>query len=340
MTSPTPHHRTASRRRRVTILLTVVLATIAGCSSSEPVAEPRPVFALDRNPTLEILPLADDRGVVLPATDLRLVLLGLLTEHATLSNEAMRISIDNGDLGPTLTVLTENTDGLTAAIGLVYGPAGANAFDQLWTNHIEFFNRYAAAIRRGDEAEAIAVIAELDHYESDFSDFVDVATGGELAFHDVLHILHSHVEQLLDQADAWHRGDYATAHRLGTEAFLHMDDIARGLAGAISAQSPEAFPGSIDSNEHEACAEAQLAVLLVLAAASDVALAAPVSESAAQAELRQARTALDGKLDVGDLAVVDDILSDIAGSEDVQLTRAAAHRSVASLDLDACDGVG
>lgn len=330
--------RSRSSHRRLACIAGALFAlTSCGTEPTED-ASVAPVFALDRDAATEILPLADDRGEVLPVTDLRLVLQALLTEHATLSNEAMRRAIDGGDAGPTLTALTANTDGLTSAIGLVYGPAGANAFDQLWTNHIEFFNRYAAAIRSGDEAEAVAVLLELDHYETDFSDFVDVATGGELEFHDVLHVLHSHVEQLLDQAEAWNDGDHALAFELGTEAFDHMDGIALALADAIARQSPEAFPGSLDDEGHAACAAARLDLTHRVTTEADLALAGVDARTAAMLENERAEEAVVALgLDQATLVSIQAQLDTVESASDVPAARAEALASVAVLPIAACD---
>lgn len=275
-----------SRRRhvgmRAVATVSAVTALMAGCGGgdTEMAADGDTVFALERDVVAGLVD-APPAAVAMPAFELRLALQGLLTEHATLSNEAMRRAIDGGDIDDTLTELTRNTDDLTLAIGLVYGPVGASAFDQLWTNHIEFFNNYGRAVASGDSAAAAAVRGELGHYEHDFSDFVEVATEGELDFDTVLHVLHSHVGQLLEQADAWEAREYDVAMGTARAAFAHMDAIAGALAGAIAAQQPDRFPGEIDDPARAICVAARLAVGDLIVTGADVEIADRDGDSAA-----------------------------------------------------------
>lgn len=263
------------------VIASTVLVALAACGGGDAVEDAGPVFALDRAVTTDIEPVDPERTDVVPAPALRLVLQDLLTEHSDLSVRAMRLASDGAPLEAILAELTANTDDLTRAIGLVYGPEGAEAFDQLWTNHIEFFNDYAAAIGAGDEAAATEIGVKLDHYEQDFSSYVDTATSGEADFHDVLHVLHGHVGQLLDQSDAWAVGDAAEAYAMGRVAHDHMDVIALALATGIARQQPDAFPGDPAAPDAAACAEAQLLGSALVSAHRDVADASASVDAAA-----------------------------------------------------------
>ncbi len=232
---------------------------VAGCSSEPEPEAAEPVFAIERDVVSNVQPLAlIDPTAEIQAADLRLLLQALLTEHSTLSIEAMRIGIDGGDTSATVEQLTANTDGLTGAIGLIYGKDGAFAFDQLWTSHIEFFNDYGSALGTGDEFRLESVQLELGHYESDFSSYIEAATAGELDVHTVEHVLHSHVQQLLDQADAWAEGRYDDAYAIQLEAHDHADVIAAALATGFSIQNPELLPGEVSTPANDQCAAAQL----------------------------------------------------------------------------------
>ena len=248
----------------------MIAGLLAACGGDEEVLPPDPVFALDRDVAVDIVPVDASRGAVLPAAELRVVLQGLLTDHVTLSNEAMRRAIDGGDVAATLAALTDNTDGLTLAIGLVYGPDGARAFDQLWTNHIEFFNAYAVAVAAGDRDSMAAIREQLGHYEHDFSRFVEVATAETLDLATVLHVLHGHVEQLLGQAETWEQGRYDEAIQLASESVAHADEIAGALAGAFVVQSPEAFPVTDSTIDAGRCLEDLLLVRQFVNAAAEV----------------------------------------------------------------------
>lgn len=71
---------------------------------------------------------------------------------------------------------------------------------------------------------------------------------------------HSHVAQMIAQADAWHAGRYEEAYAAGAEAYLHMGVIAGALATGIAVQQPGAFPGSADAREVALCADANLSI--------------------------------------------------------------------------------
>jgi len=244
------------------------LAAVAGllstsCGSEAPAAVeiPDPVFALDRDATDRIEVPDPDRTDVAPAPDLRILLQTLLAEHSELAIQTMRAIIDETpDLDALREAITVNTDALTEAIGLVYGPSVARAFDQLWTQHIEFFAAYAVALQRGDDDAATEAHDQLTDYSLDFSSFWSTATGGTAPVEVVEGLLHDHVRQLLDQADQWAGGDRAAAYASQAEANAHAAVFAATLAGSISAQQPEAFPVDPASDLIEALAERRTVV--------------------------------------------------------------------------------
>lgn len=300
------------------------VALLAGaCGTDSPEADAPPVFALERQVADEIVPVDPNRTDVMAAPVLRSLLQSLLTEHSDLSIVTMRQTVDGAHEAQTRAALTDNTDRLALAIGVVYGPDGASAFDQLWTNHIQFFDDYASAVGRGDRVAADEAVGALSHYENDFSSLVDVATSGAADFHDVLHVLHSHVDQLLTQADAWAAGDHAEAYRLAGVAHRHMDDIAVALATGIAVQQPEAFPGPVGDEAATVCARAQLDDSQLLAARVDVA-------AAAFGDSDEARAAAERALD----AVLSASGSTVASGETVERVEPFAAR----LDAAATSG--
>jgi hypothetical protein len=294
-----------NRSSTVGSALLVLSLSLAGCSTGGSVDDAGPVFALEREVTSDIQDVDPSRTDVLSAPALRSLLQHLLTEHSDLSVLAMRQAIDGEDLAPTVEALTGNTDRLTLAIGTVYGREGAEAFDQLWTNHIEFFNDYAAALGVRDRAAADEAIQALGHYEGDFSSFIDVATAGNADFNDVLHVLHSHVQHLLGQADAWADDDYALAFDRAEEANRHMDVIAAALASGISIQQPAAFPGSVNGADAEVCAGQQLEASLLVSARLASETATPEVKPVAEAALASLTTDLDSAI----VALVDDLMN-------------------------------
>ncbi len=244
------------------------LAALAGllstsCGSEAPAAAetPDPVFALDRDVTDSIEVPDPDRTDVAPAPDLRILLQTLLAEHSEVAIQTMRAVIDETpDLDALREAITVNTDALTEAVGLVYGPSVAGAFDQLWTQHIELFAAYAVARHRDDDDAATEARDQLEDFALAFSSFCSTATGGTAPVEVVEDLLHDHVRQLLDQAGQWAGGDRAEAYASQAEANAHAAVIAAALAGAISTQQPEVFPGDSASDLIEALAERRTVV--------------------------------------------------------------------------------
>ncbi len=236
-----------------TIWLSVVallcVPTAVGCSAtsakkSATAGNPK-TFALQSDPRDDISPIDPTRGKVMSSLQLRQLLDRLLSEHSALAVQMMRSVVDRSPDREAITnALLENTNDLTAAIGVVYGPDGAFAFDQLWKQHIQFFANYAAA---SDEKSQTNALSDLHDYQMDFSSFTTTATGGRLPLEAVVGLLHTHVAQLVAQLNAYRSGNLTEAVARQHEARVHMYDISAGLAGAIAYQQPVVFPGDTPS---------------------------------------------------------------------------------------------
>ena len=242
----TTHARRPARATSVglsVLALSLGALSLGACGTETRAQTPHAAtFDLHDDPAADIAPVDATRTAVLPAADLHALLDSLLSEHSALAVHLMRAATDGtpGDRAAVTKALAQNTDSLTGAIGIVYGPDGARAFDQLWKQHIQFFADYAAA--RSDAARTEA-LADLRDYSMDFSSFTATATGGLAPLEAVVGLLHTHITQLTAAADAYRRKDYAGAVRHQHEARSHMYDIAGALAGAISTQQPAVFPG-------------------------------------------------------------------------------------------------
>jgi hypothetical protein len=177
---------------------------------------------------------ADER----PATELRVALGRLLGEHAFLVMETMRAgALGRGEQSALRAALDDNSAELASAIGSVYGEAGGERFDELWTDHVDLLVDYAEAGGRGDETAADRARAGLDTYTEDFAAFLSEANP-ELRVDAEEDALQLHIDQLTAFADA----DYARAYQSQREAFGHMFELGDHLALAIARQFPDRFP--------------------------------------------------------------------------------------------------
>ena len=237
------------RRLRIALAVTLVVLVANGCGGETSRADHDKVatFDLRDDPSADIAPVDPTRGAVLPAADLHRLLDSLLSEHSALAVHLMRATADGSarDRSSVTKALAANTKSLSGAIGIVYGPEGARAFDQLWKQHIQFFADYAAATSNAKRTKALA---DLHDYTMDFSSFTATATGGLAPLEAVVGLLHTHIAQLTAQSDAYRKHDYVSAVAHQHEARTHMYEISAALAGAISGQQPAIFPGDANAN--------------------------------------------------------------------------------------------
>ena len=200
-------------------------------------------FDLNDDPAKTIAQVDPSRSAVVDAAVLHQLLDSLLSEHSALAVHLMRAVVDGApaDRDAVTKALSANTTSLTGAIGLVYGPEGARAFDQLWKQHIQFFANYAAATSKSARTKALS---DLHDYQTDFSSFTATATSGLAPLEAVVELLHTHIAQLTAQSDAYRARDYEAAVQHQHDAREHMYEISAALAGAIATQQPKAFPAS------------------------------------------------------------------------------------------------
>jgi hypothetical protein len=235
------------RRRLAAVVLTV--AAVAGACSDPQRATPEvpPIFDLNDDPAAAIAPVSADRVNVLAAKHLRLTLEKLFGWHVVTLTEVMdRTERGDKDLPQWMDALAANTDDIVAAVGLVYGPTGGRAFAQLWANHTQFLIDYSAATANADRGERQAALDHLADYEHDSAALIDRATGGRAAVAPVEQQLSAHVSQMTNALDAAADGKAESHAQISADAHAYAMDIGDGLAGAIAAQQPVAFPGAID----------------------------------------------------------------------------------------------
>jgi hypothetical protein len=179
-----------------------------------------------------------------PATDssaaeLRAGLTALLTEHVYLAGIATGTALGGGDLGPPAAALDQNSMGLAAAIGSVYGDAAGESFLALWRKHIQFFVDYTTATATGDAAAKAKAVADLDGYRADFGAFLESANPN-LPKEAVAEELKPHVATLFAAIDAQATKDPSQYEKLRIAAD-HMPMTAKVLAAGISTQFPKKF---------------------------------------------------------------------------------------------------
>ncbi|MCB0091087.1 MAG: hypothetical protein KDE54_24510, partial [Caldilineaceae bacterium] len=229
--------------------------------------------------------------MVMTAAELRVTLGQLLGEHVLLASSATAAALggQQAEFEAAAGALDMNSVDLAGAIGLVYGADAGEAFLALWRTHIGFFVDYTTAVATGDEAGKQAALDALAGYGEDFGAFLEAANP-HLPKAAVADALGPHVSTLTAAIDAQAAGNAEMAYTHLREAYAHMDMIATALAGAISTQFPERFPGDASS------AAAELGARLNMLLAEHTYLAAMATSAAigeGHAEIEAAAMALD-----------------------------------------------
>ena len=180
---------------------------------------------------------------VTPAAELRVMLVGLLTEHTALMALAMHKGYEDApDFAATTIALEANTQALGTAVHQVYGDAAVGAFLGLWREHIDAFLLYTDGSVRNDTAAQQQARQRLDAYVEGVADLFAGANPNlpRAAVADVFTI---HVSHLLGQLDAYAAQDFTRTYAIIHAAHMHSTSSASALAAAIATQFPARFPG-------------------------------------------------------------------------------------------------
>ena len=237
------------RAAAVGVAACMAVAVLPGCSAqwaadqdehaSEPTAEAAAVH--DHSSGAAAVKAVD-------ASDLRAKLEQLLGQHAILTVRLTRARLrGDGDLAQSAdAALGENTADLGELIGTVYGAEAAEKFEKMWFGHVTYLFNYSRGVADKDEAAKSQARRQLDDYTTNLSQFLEAATKKAAPASVVAAELRMHVEQLLQQVDAYARGDYDRAFALERESYRHMFPLGKALAAGILI-GEGTLPGDFDS---------------------------------------------------------------------------------------------
>ena len=145
------------------------------------------------------------------------------------------------------TALDMNSVDLADAVGSVYGQDAGDQFLDLWRKHIGMFVDYTEGRLTGNKGQEAKALKALQNYKKDFSEFLATATDGELPADAAAEALQAHVDSLIEVINSVVDGTGNPFDLLYTAATEHMPHTATALAGAIAAQYPDKFAGSVES---------------------------------------------------------------------------------------------
>jgi hypothetical protein len=167
----------------------------------------------------------------------------LLGLHALLAVRQMRSVVATAPaFGQAAGVsLQQNTDELTRLVGTAYGGAQADGFTTLWQRHLVDLISYAKGVAATNTSATKTARAALLADANAYGSWLAQASKGRIRASDAAAGVRMHVEELMDQADAYAARDYARAYQIEREAYEHMFTAGAGLAKASA--TPEVAVG-------------------------------------------------------------------------------------------------
>jgi hypothetical protein len=169
-----------------------------------------------------------------PLTRLRSTLGELLGEHLQLAVDAMGAALRGGpEFRADAAQVNADTEQLASAFGVLFGPQSGTRFESVWGDHVDALVSYSGAVAAKDQNSKAKALARLRAFEQHLSTFLSTSTEGRLKAPALSEMLHMHDRDLVEQLDAYARGDFKTAYRVTYDAYQHMFAVATTLSGAI-----------------------------------------------------------------------------------------------------------
>lgn len=170
---------------------------------------------------------ASDRGAT---AGIRLE--SLVAQHSVLVADMMRARILRA---PDVTqaadaALGKNTQALGSLVDNLFGTAAGQQFSDLWSGHIGAFYAYAGALSTKDAKGRAAAKRQLATAERKLGHFFAAASAGRLPEPTARAAVTTHINHLLDQADAFAAHRYAAAGADYAMAYEH----GYGMGGALA----------------------------------------------------------------------------------------------------------
>ena len=134
--------------------------------------------------------------------------------------------------------LEEYTEELSELVAGTYGDAQGNRFKEVWEQTTADAAAYTRAVAAKDDAATDKARQALLADAGAYGDWLAGASDGRSAAGDAAAQLKTHVQQLMDHADAYAAQDYERAYRVERDAYEHM--FAAGTALARAGVAPKA----------------------------------------------------------------------------------------------------
>lgn len=176
------------------------------------------------------------------AGTLRVTLDRLLGEHAFLTAEAMRAGVAGEPyFAASKSALDANSVELAGLIKAAYGEGAAAKFADMWRGHIDAYLSFIDATRANEEVAKNKALEGINSYAGQLAQFL-AAANPHLDAAATAQLLRQHAQHLVDQVDAFGKGDYRATYATVRAGYAHMFMVGEALAAAIATQFPAQFP--------------------------------------------------------------------------------------------------
>ncbi|ANE48718.1 copper amine oxidase [Paenibacillus swuensis] len=177
------------------------------------------------------------------AADLRSALNSLASEHVALAALEMQKKYDGSkDYEAVLNAEKMHTADFKAAITSIYGQAGGDQFEKIWTaNHIAAQGELADATKRGDAASRTATLNRINAFSTEFGAFLGAATAENLPTKAAQDAVRAHEMMVQDTFDKYAAGDYTASYNKFRESYKFMYGVGQNLGNAIVTQFNDKF---------------------------------------------------------------------------------------------------
>ena len=201
----------------LTVLVTVMLAAVVGCTTNRDGAGPAAATSTTIHQHTAPAALGPDAS----PREVRARFEQLLGQHALL---AVRLARSEAARSPDLEQVVQgslaaNAGALEQAVGVTYDPAQAEQFKQFWAGYTDQLAAYGKAAAAGDSEGAQEARTALLDGGKDWGAWLAGASGGRVAAAAATRSATARVERLMDQTDAYAARDYAKAYKLERQAY-------------------------------------------------------------------------------------------------------------------------
>jgi len=164
-----------------------------------------------------------------------LQLAALLGQHSVLAADMMRARIrGDADLAQAANAaLGQNTQAMAKVLGPYLDEAALGQFGEIWAAHILSLFDYARGHSAHDEAIREKARKASVEFEGELAEYFVSHSAGRLDRRTAISAVHTHAQHLLDDADAYAAGRYATAAEGYRQGYQHTYDIGLALARAL-----------------------------------------------------------------------------------------------------------